>query len=241
MTPPRHKNVRVAAALNESHTSTSVTKAIQHLLENLNHPLNSIVKRGDHVLVKVNMACSGLRNPEDRVTTHPLVVTAIITALQDCGAIVSFGDDVARVGKHCSQLWKTTGMWGVAQYTGAKLVDFVAVGAREVRGTLIYPRKYLVTNAYFNADVVINAANCRSHPNIILSGAIKNMFGFVVGIRKALIHELFWNNPRKFGRAIVRHLPDHPSGPFIPRPHDRERRRERNACRSPGRSHGRDR
>ena len=177
MTPPRHRKVTLAAALNESHTSTSVTKAVQHLLDNLDHPLNSIIKRGDHVLVKVNMACSGLRIPEDRVTTHPLVVTAIITALKDCGAIVSFGDDVARVGKHCSQLWKTTGMWEVAQYTGAKLVDFVTVGAREVRGSLLYPRKYLVSNAYFDADVVINAANCRSHPNMIMSGAIKKCLG----------------------------------------------------------------
>jgi|SRR5579872_161245 len=166
-------------------------------------PLNSIVRRGDRVLVKVNMACSGLRAPEDRITTHPLVVQAIIEALKDCGAVVSFGDDVARVGKYCLRLWKTTGMWDVAQRTGARLVDFVAVGGREMRGHLRYPRKYLVTNAYFEADVVINAANCRSHPNIMLSGAVKNMFGLILGTRKALIHQLFWDDPYKFGRAIA--------------------------------------
>jgi uncharacterized protein (DUF362 family)/ferredoxin len=158
------------------------------------------------------MGCSGLRAPSHRVTTHPAFVAEIVRALQDCRAKVSLGDDVARVGKHCEQLWRETGMWDVARQTSSKLVDFVAAGAREVRGSLLYPRKYLVTNAYFDADVVINAANCRSHPNIVLSGAIKNMFGLVVGKRKSLMHHLFWDNPFKFGRAIAdicRTIPPH--------------------------------
>ncbi len=94
-------------------------------------------------------------------------------------------------------------MSDVAKRTGASLIDFVSVGAREVRGGLLYPRKYLVTNAYFEADVVINAANCRSHAGIGMSGAIKNMFGCVVGLRKLLIHNLFPGDTRKFGRAIA--------------------------------------
>jgi hypothetical protein len=48
---------------------------------------------------------------------------------------------------------KKKGMWE-EHNTGATLVDFVKVGAREVRGSLLYPRKYLVSNAYFDADVV---------------------------------------------------------------------------------------
>jgi ferredoxin len=106
------------------------------------------------------------------------------------------------------------GMAEVSKHTGATLVDFVAVGGREVRGGLFYPRRYFVTNAYFDADIIINAANCRSHPNIGLSGAVKNMFGLVLGKRKALMHNLFWDNPYKFGRAIAdihRTIPADPS------------------------------
>ena len=115
------------------------------------------------------------------------MVEALIRLLQDCGAVVSFGDDIARAGKHYEQIWKVTGMREVAKRTGATLVDFVSAGAREVRGGLLYPRKYLVTNCYFEADVVINFANCRSHANIVMSGAIKNMFGCVVGLRSVLM------------------------------------------------------
>ena len=193
----------VSAARNEDHTVLSVSKALRDLLDHLNPSIDTIVKSGNKVLVKVNMGCSSVRNPKDRFTTHPSIVEAIIRLLQDCGAIVSFGDDVARVGKYCEQLWKKTGMWDVAERTGATLIDFVAAGAREVRGSLLYPRKYLVTNAYFDADVVINAANCRSHANIVMSGAIKNMFGCIIGLRKQLIHTLFPGNVRKFGKAIA--------------------------------------
>ena len=193
----------IAAARCTGHEPLSLRSAFRNLLENLSPPLTSLIRTGDRVLIKVNMGCSGLRSPADRVTTHPLLVEEIVRAVQECGAKVFFGDDVARVGKHCRQLWTSTGMWEVAQKTGAQLVDFVAVGAREVRGGLSYPRKYLVTNAYFDADVVINAASCRSHPNIILSGAIKNMFGLIVGRRKSLMHDLFWNNTSKFARVIA--------------------------------------
>jgi uncharacterized protein (DUF362 family)/ferredoxin len=193
----------VAGALSNSHSTPAMVLSVRRLLDSLSPPLTSLVKPTDRVLIKVNMACSGLRAPSDRVTTHPTFVAEMIRALRDCRAKVSLGDDVARVGKHCEEIWRKTGMWDVAQQTGSELVDFVTVGAREVRGSLLYPRKYLVTNAYFDTDVVINAANCRSHPNIVLSGAIKNMFGFVIGKRKALMHHLFWDNPSSFGRAIA--------------------------------------
>lgn len=94
-------------------------------------------------------------------------------------------------------------MQEVSDRTGARLLDFAAAGAQEVRGSLFYPRNYFVSNAYFHADLVINLANLRSHADMVLSGAIKNMFGMVIGKRKALIHHLFRNDPSGFGRALA--------------------------------------
>lgn len=193
----------VAAAPNDSYTPFSVNRALHNLLHTLEPPIKTLVKHGDHVLVKVNMGCSGARNPEDRFTTHPVWLQALILALNDLGAKVFFGDDVARAGKHCEYIWEKTGMREVAKRTGATLIDFVSYGAREMRGGLLYPRTYLVTNAYFAADVIINAANCRSHANIGMSGAIKNMFGCVVGLRKQRIHNLFPGDVQRFARVIA--------------------------------------
>lgn len=193
----------VAAATNESYDSRNVTSAIRHLLEQLDPPLPCRVKRCDHVLVKVNMGCTGARLPEDRFTSHPAYVEAVIGALLDCGAKVSFGDDVARAGRYCESIYQRTGMRDVANRTGAELVDFVGGGAREVPSRLFFPRSYLVANAYFEADFVVNVANCRSHQGIGLSGAMKNMFGCVVGLRKQQIHNLFPCQPEAFSRAIA--------------------------------------
>ena len=62
------------------------------------------------MLVKVNLGCSGSRSPANRLTTHPAVAEAIIEALLDCGARVSFGDDVSRAGQYCDAVYEATGM-----------------------------------------------------------------------------------------------------------------------------------
>src|SRR5215469_2738729 len=126
----------VSAAKNDQYRAHSVDKALLHILENSSPSISSLVKPGSRVLVKVNMGCTGVREPQARLTTHPLVVKAIIEALKDCRAAVYFGDDSARAGKHYATICQATGMLDVAKRTGATLIDFVAAGAREVRGQL---------------------------------------------------------------------------------------------------------
>jgi uncharacterized protein (DUF362 family)/ferredoxin len=147
------------------------------------------------------MGCSGFRDPRERVTSHPAYIEAIIKCLLDCGARVTFGDDVARTAQY-ERIWDRTGMSGVAKRTGARLVDFVQAGGREVRGFLRFPRTHLITNLVFDSDVIVNAANCRSLSTVVLSGAVKNMFGTMLGVRKLRIHQLF-PDPSDFARVVV--------------------------------------
>jgi uncharacterized protein (DUF362 family)/ferredoxin len=191
----------VAAARNTTHTHASVAKAVHAMLDHLSPSLPSLVKRGDRVLVKVNMGCTGFRQPEDRYTSHPTYVEALIQALQDCGARVMFGDDVSRTAQY-EKIWQIAGMCDVAQRTGASLVDFLAAGGREVRGFLWYPRTHLITNLVFEADVVVNAASCRSLSDVVMSGAIKNMFGAMLGVRRLRLHSMF-PDIRDFSRVLV--------------------------------------
>ncbi len=191
----------VSAAQNDCHAREVVSAAVRSVVDHLEPPLSSLIRRGDRVLVKANMGCSGFRNPEDRVTSHPAYLEAIIECLLDCGARVTFGDDVARTVQY-QHIWHKTGMSGVAKRTGARLADFVQAGAREVRGFLRFPKTYLITNLVFDADLIVNAANCRSLSKVVLSGAIKNMFGAMLGLRKLRIHQLF-PDPSDFARVIV--------------------------------------
>jgi uncharacterized protein (DUF362 family)/Pyruvate/2-oxoacid:ferredoxin oxidoreductase delta subunit len=153
------------------------------------------------VLLKVNMGCTGFRDPAERVTSHPVFVEAIIECLLDCGAHVTFGDDVARSAQY-ERIWDKTGMSDVARRTGANLADFVQAGGREAAGFLRFPKTHLITNLVFDSDLVVNAANCRSLSTVVVSGAIKNMFGVMLGLRKLRIHQLF-PDPSEFARVVV--------------------------------------
>ena len=199
--PKRRPLTFVSAAPNDGYAREVVAVAVRSVVEHLDPPLSSLIRRGDRVLVKVNMGCTGFRIPEERFTSHPAYVEAILECLADCGAHVTLGDDVARTAKY-ERIWELTGIRDAAKRTGARLVDFVQAGGREVRGFLRFPKTYLVANLVLDADVIVNAANCRSLPQVVLSGAIKNMFGAVLGIRKAKIHSLF-PAPNDFARVIV--------------------------------------
>ncbi len=191
----------VSAAQNDCHAREVVSAAVRSVVDHLEPPLSSLIRRGDRVLLKANMGCSGFRDPQERVTSHPAYLEAIIECLLDCGARVTFGDDVARTAQY-QRIWHKTGMSEVAKRTGARLADFVQAGGREVRGFLQFPKTYLITNLVFDADVIVNAANCRSLSKVVLSGAIKNMFGAMLGLRKLRIHQLF-PDPSEFARVIV--------------------------------------
>ena len=158
----------VSAAQNDCHAREVVSAAVRSVVDHLEPPLSSLIRRGDRVLVKANMGCSGFRDPQERVTSHPAYLEAIIECLLDCGARVTFGDDVARTAQY-QRIWHTTGMSEVAKRTGAHLADFVQAGGREVRGFLQFPKTYLITNLVFDADVIVNAANCRSLSKVVLS------------------------------------------------------------------------
>jgi uncharacterized protein (DUF362 family) len=54
----------------------------------------------------------------------------------------------------------------------------------------------------FDSDLVVNAANCRSLSTVVFSGAIKSMFGVMLGLRKLRIHQLF-PDPSEFARVVV--------------------------------------
>src|SRR5437870_3187848 len=84
-----HPLTYVAAACNNSHAREAMAAAVCSVVEHLDPPLSSLVRRGDRVLVKVNMGCMGFRDPEERFTSHPSYVEAIIECLLDCGAHVT--------------------------------------------------------------------------------------------------------------------------------------------------------
>ncbi len=149
------------------------------------------------VLIKPNMLSP--RNPDQAVTTHPLVVSAVARQVKACGARVRVGDSPSAVKWDIERVWRETGLWEAAGREGFELVNFEASGSRPV---VIDTRVFHIARPVLEADLVINLPKLKTHTLTLLSGALKNMYGAIPGFRKAMWHKEA-PRPRDFSQVIV--------------------------------------
>ena len=65
-----------------------------------------------------------------------------------------------------------------------------------------WPEKVVVSRVLFDCDLVINVPKFKTHLQTKMTGAIKNMFGILVGAEKARVH-MAAPHPEDFARALV--------------------------------------
>jgi uncharacterized protein (DUF362 family)/Pyruvate/2-oxoacid:ferredoxin oxidoreductase delta subunit len=152
---------------------------------------------GKLVLVKPNLLAA--REPERGITTHPVVVGALIDYLRGKGADVVVGDSPAGALRGVGRVWEKTGMLHLCKSKDVPLVNFEAAGwiTQSVEG-----RTYQISRAVLAADYIVNLAKFKTHVLTLLTGAIKNMFGCVPGFRKSALH-LAHPRPRPMSKALV--------------------------------------
>lgn len=173
-----------------------VFEAIHRLLEDLGGPA-SFFRDGQKVLLKPNMLSA--KAPEMGVTTHPLILEALIHMLREIGCEVWIGDSPSGVWKGIRRYWQNTGYLNLAEKTGARLVNFEAEGTVE-KSTA--GRKYHLAKSVFDADVVVNLPKMKTHGLTLYTGAVKNLYGTLPGFQKAKYHAGF-PNPADFSRILV--------------------------------------
>lgn len=158
-----------------------VRDALLRLLEPLGG-MAGFVKPGQRVLVKPNLL-SG-KAPERAVTTHPEIVRQVILLAQQAGGRVSVGDSPG-VGKPAAVAAKC-GILAVIEETGARFAPFdVSVPIAAAGGTFHHLE---VAREALETDVIINLPKLKTHQMMGYTGAVKNMFGLVVGMRKSRLH-----------------------------------------------------
>lgn len=179
-----------------SYEQNLVNKVIRESLNNLGG-LEKFVKRGQKVHVKPNLLSAKI--PERAATTHPAIVRALIIMLRELDCDVSIGDSPAGISKPIEQYWRLTGMQAVAEETGARLVAFEKKGIIEHR---VNGQSYFIAQVVAEADIVINVCKMKTHGLTLYTGAIKNIFGTIPGVKKAEYHKIA---PKvdKFSEIIV--------------------------------------
>jgi uncharacterized protein (DUF362 family) len=134
---------------------------------------------GERVLVKPNLV-----SPTNarHCCSNPRVVQAACKYLLDCGAKVTVADSPGY--GPASHVAKKYGLWDAMQEIGLPVVSLKRPTPLKlsIGGTIGLSLDAL------DADRILNIPKLKVHCQMTMSGAIKNMFGCVVGFRKAVAH-----------------------------------------------------
>lgn len=156
---------------------------------------------GAKVLVKANLLMR--KNPDEAVTTNPVVIEAIVRYLQALGCQPIIGDSPGGPFNewNLKGVYKAAGMVEVAEKTGCGLnYDTAVVEVHNANAKLL--KTMQIIKIVQDVDFVISAAKLKTHGMMTYTGAVKNLFGVIPGIIKADYH-LKMNNTENFAEHLV--------------------------------------
>ncbi len=155
---------------------------------------SGLPRPGQHVLVKPNLV-----SPYNTSLscTHPAIVGSVCRILLDHGAHVEVGDSPA-FGS-AKNIAKLCGLSKALHDIPVRIVNFSSGEKRPLSlgGHITLASKALET------DLIVNIAKLKVHTQMFLTLAVKNLFGCVVGFRKALAHQLYGENANRFESMLV--------------------------------------
>ncbi len=153
------------------------------------------LKKAKTILIKPNLL--GAFPPEKAVTVHPVVIESLIIFLKELGKEVWLGDSPGGSIKF-SEVIATCGLSEIIKKHDVRLIDFGKQGlsAYKVDGV-----QYHLEKDFFAADAVINVAKYKTHGLMQFTGCIKNLYGLIPGLEKAMLHKEF-PRPAQFSKLI---------------------------------------
>lgn len=177
----------------KSYDSELVFKAVKRSLDLLGG-ISNFIKPGSRVLVKPNMLMA--KEPEFGICTHPEIVRSVIRLLKEIDCKIFVGDSPSVWGnqiENVDQVYEVTGIHRVCDEEGVDLVKF------EKRR---FHKYFPLTTWLDNCDCVVNLAKFKTHGFTLLTAAIKNLFGFVVGTYKTELHKNYFTT-ESFSKMLV--------------------------------------
>ena len=149
---------------------------------------------GKKVLLKPNILSDN--DPSRCVSTHPVVVEAMIRYLKSRGADVYAGDSPAVHRKGFRP--EKSGIAAACEAAGASWVDFLVNPVERKVGK----RTIKITGIIDSVDIIISLPKLKNHELMYFTGAIKNTLGLVPGFSKAMQHGIYRDRNR-FGEFLV--------------------------------------
>lgn len=160
----------------------TVAKALNSAVD-LIGGIRNFIKPGERILIKPNML-SG-KPPEAAVTTHPSLVKAAIDMVRDAGATPLVGDSPG-IGS-ARKVAERSGILDVCNKAGVELIDLKTLTVAENPLGDKFKRLEVATEA-LSVDGIVNVAKLKTHAQMHMTAAVKNIFGCVPGKLKPQWH-----------------------------------------------------
>jgi uncharacterized protein (DUF362 family)/NAD-dependent dihydropyrimidine dehydrogenase PreA subunit len=141
---------------------------------------------GKNILIKPNVLRAS--KPEEAITTHPAVLSAVVEKVESLRpASIVVGDNPGLLGYGANEeSFKVSELLDAARGyyrnigTDSQMIDFNPVFLPSVS----------LSRAVLDADTIISLPKFKTHGLSVVTGAIKNSYGFLPGAQKANLHRI---------------------------------------------------
>ena len=160
--------------------------------------MRSFVKKGERILVKPNLLAA--KPAEAAVTTHPMLVKAILRLVKEAGATPFVGDSPG-IGS-ALKIAEKCGIMDVCREECVELTELKTLVL--VENPLGHTFKRLeVADEALKADGIINLPKLKTHAQMHLTMGVKNLFGCVPGKTKPQWHLSAGVDSRDFAGMLL--------------------------------------
>lgn len=169
---------------------------------NLSGGFKNPVKTGDRILLKPNFITA--RSPESAVTTHPEFIAAVAELFLEYGCSVAIGDSPG-LGSAVS-IARKLGLIDRLKRYNVEFINFQREMMAEIAKEELPKRKFkrlYLAGELKEYDHIINLPKLKSHAQMGITLATKNLFGCVVGKAKGQWHFAAGKDLKAFARLIV--------------------------------------
>ena len=180
---------------------------------------------GCRVLIKPNFIS---RQNSSLSCTHPALIRAACTFFLQTGNRIIIGDSPA-----FGTAQSVASSLNLKAYLQESPVTLTSLTTGQPR-PLPFGGTMLLAHEALQADLIVNIPKLKAHKQMRISGAVKNLFGCVIGLRKAVMHARYGDKDNRFEQALLSigsHLPQtltlvdgirtmHCTGPIHGQPYD---------------------
>ncbi len=150
------------------------------------------------VLIKPNVLRAS--KPEEGIVTHPAVLAAVVDKVETLNPkSIIVGDNPGLFDYGANERsFEDTGLRSAAK---GHYVN-IGVESEKVDFNPDFMAQVSLSKAILDADIVISLPKFKTHGLTVMTGAIKNCYGYLPGAQKAQLHKIA-GNPWTFHQVIV--------------------------------------